>query len=168
MIATADFRNGMALLAGAVNVITTDGTAGRAGFTASAVCSVTDQPPTLLVCVNRSSFAHRFFVENRTLCVNVLAADQQPLSALFSSREVPMAQRFDRAPWRTLATGAPALDGALVNFDGEITHIHEVGSHSIFLAELRGLRLAEQGSQGLAYFNRAYHRLGAAQAAVAS
>jgi len=165
MIATADFRNAMALLAGAVNVITTDGPAGLAGFTASAVCSVTDQPPTLLVCMNRSSFAHRFFVENRTLCVNVLAADQQPLSALFSNREVSMTQRFDRAPWRALATGAPALDGALVNFDGEITHIHEVGSHSIFLAELRDVRLAGQGSQGLAYFNRAYHRLGAEQAA---
>jgi flavin reductase len=167
MIAVTDFRNGMALLAGAVNVITTDGPAGLAGFTASAVCSVTDQPPTLLVCMNRSSFAHRHFVENKAVCVNVLSAEQQPLSALFANREVTMDQRFARTPWRSLATGAPALDGALVNFDGQIAHIHEVGSHSIFLVELREVRLNEQDSQGLAYFNRAYHRLGQAPAGAA-
>lgn len=44
-----DFRDAMARLGSAVNIITTDGPAGRAGFTASAVCSVTDTPPTLLV-----------------------------------------------------------------------------------------------------------------------
>ena len=49
------FRQGMANLGAAVNVITTDGGAGQAGFTASAVCSVTDTPPTLLVCLNRSA-----------------------------------------------------------------------------------------------------------------
>ena len=162
MIPTTDFRNGMALLAGAVNVITTDGPAGPAGFTASAVCSVTDQPPTLLVCMNRSSFAHRFFVENRVLCVNVLASTQEALSGLFSDRQVTMTERFTRAPWTALHTGAPALDGVLVNFDAEIVQVHEVGTHSIFYAELRALRLGEQGGAGLAYFNRGYHHLGAA------
>ena len=162
-ISTLDFRNGMALLTGAVNVITTDGPAGLAGFTASAVCSVTDQPPTVLVCANRSSFAHRFFVENRVICINVLSAEQQELSGLFASRDVTMDERFSRAPWQTIVTGAPALQGALVNFDGEITQIHEVGSHSIFFAELRGVRLHNQELQGLAYFNRAYHRLGQPQ-----
>lgn len=161
MVDTLDFRNGMALLTGAVNVITTGGPAGLAGFTASAVCSVTDQPPTVLVCMNRSSYAHRFFLSNRSICINVLAGDQQDLSMMFSNREVAMEQRFERAPWQVLATGAPALDGALVNFDGEITHIHEVGSHSIFFAELRGIRMASSVPRhGLAYFNRSYHRLG--------
>lgn len=163
MVSIPEFRNGMSLLAGAVNVITTDGAAGLAGFTASAVCSVTDQPPTVLVCMNRSSFAHRFFVENRAICVNVLSAAQQELSTLFANREVTMAQRFARAPWSPLTTGAPALEGALVNFDGVITHIHEVGSHSIFIAELRDVRLAGETQHGLAYFNRAYHQLGGTQ-----
>lgn len=49
------FRDAMAHVGAAVNIITTDGPAGRAGFTASAVCSVTDAPPTLLVCLNRSA-----------------------------------------------------------------------------------------------------------------
>jgi flavin reductase len=165
MISTTDFRNGMALLAGAVNVITTDGPAGLAGFTASAVCSVTDQPPTILVCMNRSSFAHQFFVENRVLCVNVLSSTQERHSQLFSNRNVAMSERFATVPWQVLDTGAPALDGALVNFDAEIVQIHEVGTHSIFYAELRRVRLLEESDGGLAYFNRAYHRLGGRHAA---
>ena len=52
------FRGAMARVAGAVHLVTTDGTGGRAGFTASAVCSVSDGPPTLLVCINRSSSAY--------------------------------------------------------------------------------------------------------------
>ncbi len=66
-VSSADFREGLSRLAGAVTVITTDGPAGAAGFTASAVCSVTDSPPTVLVCMNRSSYAHRFFADNGVL-----------------------------------------------------------------------------------------------------
>ena len=99
MIDVQNFRNGMAMLASAVNVITTDGPAGLAGFTATAVTSVTDQPPTLLVCMNRSSFAHPIFASNAVLCVNVLTAGQQDVSALFADRNVTMQDRFARTPW---------------------------------------------------------------------
>jgi Conserved protein/domain typically associated with flavoprotein oxygenases, DIM6/NTAB family len=71
MVDVSQFRNAMALLGGAVSVITTDGPAGRFGFTASAVCSVTDSPPTLLVCMNRSSYSNEQFKANGALCVNV-------------------------------------------------------------------------------------------------
>ncbi len=76
MVEATDFRNAMSLLTSAVNVVTTMGDSGRHGFTASAVCSVTDTPPTLLVCMNKSSRSHINFVENKVLCVNVLSADQ--------------------------------------------------------------------------------------------
>ena len=132
MIETQEFRNGMAMLSGAVNVITTGGSEGLAGFTATAVCSVTDQPPTLLVCMNRSSYAHRFFTANGVLCVNLLGGDQQGLSGLFADREVSMEQRFQRAAWRALETGSPALDDALVSFDCRISHIDVFWSLSIF------------------------------------
>jgi flavin reductase len=161
MVPLTHFRDGMSLLAGAVNVITTDGPCGRAGFTASAVCSVTDQPPTLLVCMNRSSYAHQFFTGNGTICVNVLSASQQALSSTFAQRETTMDERFSQGQWQRLQTGAPALDGALVNFDGEIVATHTVGTHSIFYVELRQIRLAESPTEvgGLAYFNRGYHQL---------
>ena len=69
MIEATDFRDGMSLLTTAVNVITTEGSAGTHGFTASAVCSVTDTPPTLLVCMNQTSRSHAHFIENKTLAV---------------------------------------------------------------------------------------------------
>jgi flavin reductase len=155
------FRSGMALMPGAVTVITTDGPEGAAGFTASAVCSVTDSPPTVLVCMNRSSFAHRFFAANRVLCVNVLHGQQQDVSALFSNREVTMAERFDRCAHSTLSSGAPALDDALVNLDGRIVTTHEVGTHSVFYVELGEVRIPalDATPSGLAYFNRHYHAL---------
>ena len=159
MIDVQNFRNGMAMLASAVNVITTDGPAGLAGFTATAVTSVTDQPPTLLVCMNRSSFAHPIFAGNAVLCVNVLTAGQQALSALFADRNVTMQDRFARTPWSPLATGSPALDGALVSFDCRITHTREAGSHSIFLCEVEAIRQGDSRC-GLVYFDRAYHDVG--------
>ena len=75
------FRDAMSCMGAAVNIITTDGPAGRAGFTASAVCSVTDTPPTLLVCLNRGASVWPVFNENRTLCVNTLSRFQIFLAA---------------------------------------------------------------------------------------
>src|SRR5476651_908107 len=82
----ADYRNAMARLGAAVNIITTDGPAGRAGFTASAVCSVTDEPPTLLVCLNRNASVYDAFKQNGVLCVNVLGAGHQNISNIFGGK----------------------------------------------------------------------------------
>jgi flavin reductase len=161
-LSLAEFRDGMALLPGAVTVVTTDGPAGSAGFTASAVCSVTDSPPSLLVCMNRASFAHRFFTDNGVLCVNVLGGAQRDVAALFADRAVTMPDRFRRCPSRHLATGAPALVDALANLDGRIVATHAIGNHSVFIVELLRIQVHErvQALSGLAYFNRGYHALG--------
>ncbi len=111
----ASFRDAMAHVGAAVNIITTDGPAGRAGFTASAVCSVTDTPPTLLVCLNRSASVWPVFSEHHTLCVNTLAAGQEALSTLFGGKTA-MDERFAAADWQTGATGCPRLEAALVSF----------------------------------------------------
>lgn len=164
MVDTTGFRNSMAMLGGAVSVITTDGPAGRFGFTASAVCSVTDQPPTLLVCMNRSSFSNVHFKSNGVLSVNVLTAGHQEVSGAFSNRHLDTDQRFACASWSTLESGAPLLDEALVSFDCRIAQAHEVGSHTIFYCEVLGIRNGES-QEGLVYFNRAYHCLGDASKA---
>lgn len=158
MVDVNGFRNAMAKLGGAVSVITTDGPSGRFGFTASAVCSVTDSPPTLLVCMNRSSFSNTHFKENGVLCVNVLAGTHQDISGAFSNRDLTMDERFERAEWNILESGAPAMKEALVNFDCKIAQVHKVGSHDIFYCEIIEIT---QGTaeEGLVYFNRAYHKL---------
>lgn len=83
----ADFREAMAHLPAAVNILTTDGPNGRCGITVSAVCSVTDDPPTVLVCVNRKSAMHDVFSANGRVCVNVLGGDQQELALHFAERD---------------------------------------------------------------------------------
>lgn len=158
MIDTQAFRNGMALLGGAVNIITTDGEAGRFGFTATAVCSVTDEPPTLLVCMNRNSYAHDHFKTNGVLCVNVLNGDHQNVSWDFANRDLNSEERFARHSFTNLTTGAPALDEALVNFDCTIHESHEMGSHTVFYCRIQDVRIGSADA-GLVYFNRNYHRL---------
>ncbi|MDC0609220.1 flavin reductase [Vibrio sp.] len=158
MIETKIFRDGMALLGGAVSVITTDGDAGRFGFTATAVTSVTDEPPTLLVCMNRNSFANPNFKQNGVLCVNVLQGHHQDISWDFANRDLTSEERFAKHEWQTLETGSPVLQQALVSFDCEIHDVHEVGTHTVFYCQVKGARMSSEGA-GLVYFNRAYHTL---------
>ncbi|HTF97485.1 MAG TPA: flavin reductase [Cellvibrio sp.] len=162
MIEVTGFRNAMSLLTGAVNVVTTAGASGRYGFTASAVCSVTDSPPTLLVCMNKASNSHAHFIENKILAVNVLGAHHQPISVVFSSR-MNSEERFKHGAWTELETGAPVLEDSLVSFDCQIEQIQQVGTHDIFICRIIAIQKTQQ-DQGLVYFNRAYHHVG--QAAV--
>lgn len=153
-----DYRDAMSRLGAAVNVITTDGPAGRAGFTASAVCSVTDEPPTLLVCLNRGASVYQAFERNRVLCANVLAAGQDGLSNLFGGK-TPMVERFAAAAWSVGLSGSPMLDDALVSFDCRVRDVSLVGTHDVLYCEVIAIRNGDAES-GLVYFRRAYHNLG--------
>lgn len=101
------FRDAMSRLGAAVNIVTTDGPAGMAGFTASAVCSVTDSPPTLLVCLNRNASVWPVFQANGQLCVNTLAAGHEALSGLFGGKTpaASPALRNSTARWSPLTAG---------------------------------------------------------------
>ena len=163
MVDATDFRNAMSLLTSAVSVVTTSGLSGRYGFTASAVCSVTDTPPTLLVCMNKGSSSHAHFVDNKILTVNVLSADHEHISKAFASKLTPE-ERFKHGTWTELETGAPVLTDALVNFDCEIDQIQEVGTHTIFMCSIVAIQQSQQ-EQSLVYFNRAYHQVGQTEVA---
>lgn len=158
MFEAVDYRNAMSLLTSAVNIVTTAGEAGRYGFTASAVCSVTDSPPTLLVCMNQSVSSYTHFMENKIVAVNVLAAHHQAIAQAFSSKSTPE-QRFAYGKWSTLETGSPVLTDALATFDCEIQQIQDVGTHTILLRRVVALRRGKHG-QSLVYFNRSYHQVG--------
>ncbi|RKT21686.1 flavin reductase [Paraburkholderia sp. RAU2J] len=160
MLDRSIFRDAMAGLGTAVNIITSDGAAGLAGCTASAVCGVTDEPPTLLVCINRSSRNNAAFRSNGKLCVNVLSAEQQTLAAHFATSALPIAERFAAAQWERLVTGAPVLHGALASLDCEIESVTEVGTHTVFFCAVKDARTHVAGD-ALIYYGRRYHRVGA-------
>jgi len=148
----------MARLGAAVNIIATDGPAGRHGMTASAVCSVSDSPASLLLCVNRSARMHAVLMENSLLSISVLAGTQTHLSRIFADREIDMATRFAATDWTMLDSGVPAVTGALAAFGCTIHSTTEMGSHSIILCEVQHL-LIGAAEPALVYFDRAYHQL---------
>ncbi|WP_118132912.1 flavin reductase [Oceanicella sp. SM1341] len=163
--AVLHFREAMSRIAAAVHVITSDGPAGRVGFTASAVCSVSDTPPTLLVCMNRASRQHAALRQNGVLCVNTLCPASRGLGELFAGqRGIGHAERFDHADWAAGVTGAPLLEAAAMNLEGRITATQEVGSHEVFFVELEAIRLGGP-RDALLYFSRRYHTLEGAPAA---
>lgn len=153
-----NFREGMSRLGASVNLVATDGEAGRAGMTVSAVCSVTDAPPTLLVCINRTSFSHDTFLKNGVLSVNVLSDEHQPLSQAFS-RRIEGQDRFDFGTWEKGVSGSPCLADAAVCFDCRIGDISTRGTHSVLFCEVLDTRLREDEAGGLIWFRRTFHPL---------
>ena len=112
------FRNGMAQLTGAVNIIATRNGEVRSGLTASAVCSFSAEPPRLLACVNFSGNSFQHIAESRCMSVNVLAQSQEHLAKRFADMLGGKHEdRFNYGKWTELVTGAPVLEEALAGFD---------------------------------------------------
>jgi flavin reductase len=129
------YRAAMARLGTAVNVITTKTGDLRDGFTASAVCSVTDTPPTLLVCINRASRSRPCFVPGGPVCVNALASNQRDVSDAFAGKLDPI-EKFAVGRWDALQSGAPLLLGSAASFACALTSAIDVGTHSVLFCEV--------------------------------
>jgi flavin reductase len=152
------YRSGMSRLAAAVNIITSVGEDGPCGFTASAVCSVTDSPPTLLVCINRAAQSYPIICSSKVLCVNTVGPGHEDLALRFSGSIKDMSERFAGAAWSTAETGSPVLDGALVSFDCRVTSAVDVGTHDVLYCEVVAVR--EGGNDpSLVYWARKFHAL---------
>lgn len=131
-------------LAGAVNIITRRHDGHVFGMTATAVCSATAEPPTVLACINRSTTTHEAVAKAEVFCVNVLCHEDRELSGLYSGvhgSEMRGEARFRAAEWTALATGAPVLKIALVAFDCRVVNRMVHGTHTIYLGEVQELLL---------------------------
>ena len=155
----AIFREAMARLGAAVHVVTTAGPAGRTGFTATAVCSVSDAPPTLLVCLNRRSRGTPVLRENQVFCVNTLGAEAEAFADIFAGRTgAASGERFNLGDWTTLTTGSPVLCSAVVAFDCRTIDVKSVATHNVFFAGVEAIHIGEPGP-ALVYHERAYKRV---------
>ncbi len=153
------FLEAMSQAAATVSVVTTDGPAGRAGVTVSALCSVSAEPPTLLVFIHHKSPACTVLRDNGRFCVNLLGEDQSLISDTFAGRiPAPGGDKFGCAEWHELAAGAPALEGALVALDCRLTGQLRQGTHQVFFAEVAEVALGDGAP--LVYARRAYRNLG--------
>jgi len=153
------FREAMSRLGAAVHVITTAGPGGKAGATATAVCSVSDAPPTLLVCLNRRSQTNPAVVENGVFCVSTLGDSGAEIADVFAGRTgVSGSDRFATGEWTTLSTGSPVLASAVIAFDCRIIEVRSVGSHNVFFGAVEAVRVGPSGP-ALVYHDRAYKRV---------
>jgi flavin reductase len=152
------FRDAMSRLGAAVHVVSTDGPAGRSGFTATAVCSVSDQPPTLLVCLNRRSQSAPVVSANGVFCVNTLTAGEEAIADLFAGRSGARDERFSSGEWLTLSTGSPVLASAVVSFDCRVIEVRAIASHNVIFGAVEAVRLG-QAAPALVYHERAYKKV---------
>lgn len=152
------FRAGMRKLAGAVNIITTvDASGQRCGITATAVCSLSVEPPSLIACVNRATSVGTVVPTSRMFCVNVLSHDQQSIADTFAGRSgLARDQRFTCGSWSVLSTGAPVLDDARVSFDCELVEATEYATHMILVGRVVMTRLGTDLLPPLVYGDGAY------------
>lgn len=154
-----EFKEGMRSVAGAVCILTVRHGAQWAGMTATAVMSISAEPPRLAVCINRRVRAHELLAEGAYLCVNVLDASQQDEARRFAGMVdgVRGDERFASGKWIHCEDGAPALANALVNFQCTVGERVPASTHSIVLCDVVRVesgRIATPGNQQpLIYFD---------------
>lgn len=127
----------MALAITPVTVVTTDGPAGRSGQTISAMCSISTEPPTLLVSVNRRSPLCEVIGANGVFAVNLLSPRQAEVSDSFAGRPNDGSPyNFERESWMIRATGSPVLTAATAIFDCELQELVDAATHRIFIGKV--------------------------------
>jgi flavin reductase (DIM6/NTAB) family NADH-FMN oxidoreductase RutF len=126
-------------------------------MTATAVCSATAEPPTVLACINRLAGTHAAVARSRVFCVNVLRAEDWELATAFSGGQAGES-RFRSRDWTRLATGAPVLIDALVSFDCRVVKKLAHGTHTIFLGQVEQILLGQKGKP-LLYSDGQYAKL---------
>ena len=148
------FRACMRHVPGAVSVVTTLHEGARAGLTVTAVCSVSAEPPQMLVCVNRASSAERVILAAGRFGVSYLAHDQQEVAEAFAGA---VGDRFGAADWTQLASGIPILAGAAAAFECVVVQAVEAGTHTIFIGAV--VAAVAQLGQNLIYKSGDYTAL---------
>lgn len=152
--------------AGAPVVIATGRPGERTGLTATAFCSLSDSPPTILVCVNKNASAHPVIRDTQAFSVNVLRQDQRELAACFSGQTgLKGEDRFSIGHWEVQETGAPVMADALATLDCELLQEHDHGTHSVFVGLVKAVS-SDDDSGPLIYFRGNFSGLQSQQTSV--
>lgn len=152
------FRAAMRHVAATVYTVTTGRVGQRHGILATAVSSLSFDPPSLLVCVNRSASLHEPLACAETFCVNVLGLGNRDVAEVFSRNRGE--DRFTTGEWSEVL-GVPVLDSAQSSFVCRTVHRHEFGTHTVFIGELLEARHRADAAP-LTYYDQHYIDISAA------
>lgn len=152
------FRNVMSHIPAVVTVIATEHEGERKGLTATSVCSLSVDPPQILVCVNRNASARPLISKSGVFSVNFLALHQQEIARRFSQPNLDARQRFEVGEWERSVCGAPILCDALASYACVVTAESEHDTHAVIVGRVVEARNCE--SNALLYRNREYCQIG--------
>lgn len=152
----AQFRAAMGTVATGVTVVATNGPLGRFAQTVSAMCAVSDEPPSLLVCVNHRSPLNEAIQAHGSFAVSVLGKQHDHVADTFAGRPWPGKERWDFTcgEWARTASGAPRVADAVASFDCGLHTVLTIGTHHIYVGVIRDVTVA--GGTPLVYSDRRY------------
>lgn len=153
-VSSLDYRAAISRFLTGVTIVTTRHEGQAHGITASALASVSLEPPTLLVCLNRQSATCTAVTATGFFAVNILAAEQEPLAKHFASK---LADKFAGIPLTESTLGAPLLESALAQLECRVSSHTDAGTHRIFFGEVLDTRVRD--GQPLAYFRGGFSTL---------
>ena len=155
MISPDDFRQALANFASGVTIVTTcDSEQRPTGLTASAFCSVSLDPPLILICVDHKSQSYPHLRENGRFAINILHQGHEQLSRRFASTRL---DKFDGVPFTLGTLGVPLIEAALAYLECRTVSAHVEGDHTIFVGRVEAVGVGE--GDPLLYYRGRYHRL---------
>ena len=154
-ISKQEFRHALSRFASGVTVVTTKDAAGKFyGITVSAFCSVSLEPPLILVCIERTTGSHHALAASKRFVVNILRENQQNLSNHFASTSD---DKFAGVEYRAGIAEIPVLAGALANLECRLRDSYDGGDHTIYVGEIENA-IVNDGNP-LLYFHGNYREI---------
>jgi flavin reductase (DIM6/NTAB) family NADH-FMN oxidoreductase RutF len=155
-ISKEDFRAALSRFASGITVVTSVDSRGRPhGMTVSAFCSVSLEPPLVLVCISTDTGSHTSIAESQKFAVNILNENQTELSERFSA---PIEDRFSETEYYNSTGGLPLLNGALAGMECRLVHSYSGGDHTIYVGEIEAAYIED--GKPLLHFRGEYDRIG--------
>lgn len=153
-VSAAEFKGALAHLAGGVVVVTTSDEDGRhRGLTATAVCSVSLEPPLVMACMSHKAATYRAVQASGVFALNILPADADGLASRFAS---DLDDKFEGVTTTAGITGAPILSRALAFCDCTVDSAVDAGDHTIFIGRVVEASSPDEPRQPLLYYRGAF------------
>lgn len=158
VVGPADFKRALAQLAGGITVVTASDEKGSpVGLTATSVCSVSLDPPLVLVCIGTGSRTHAAIETSGRYAINVLGARSRSLSERFAASGP---DKFDGLSWSPGRWGSPLLSGAIATCECDVERAVPAGDHTIFVARvIEAVAADDDGTHPLLWYRGAHRRL---------
>lgn len=154
-IEESKFRTAMGHFASGVTVVTTRNGEELGGLTVSAFCSLSLDPPLVLICIDKGVTSHDAISSAGRFAINILSADQEEISRRFASRAE---DKFDGIGTTEGAGGVPLITGCLATIECRLKEELPGGDHTIFIGEVDQVEIGE--GEPLVYFRSGYRELG--------